>query len=73
QERFHHLPLFLPNPKHQHSQLITPPQPVQLIKHTKHPKANLQFPTQLITSEHATLPPLLPPSPPPSTALHIMF
>ncbi|WP_186306645.1 malate:quinone oxidoreductase, partial [Staphylococcus epidermidis] len=58
QQPINHFPLFLPQPKHQHSQLITPPQPLQLIKHTHNSKPQLQFPTQLITSQHTSLPAL---------------
>uniref|UniRef100_UPI0016430101 malate:quinone oxidoreductase n=1 Tax=Staphylococcus aureus TaxID=1280 RepID=UPI0016430101 len=52
---------------------VTPAQPLQVINDIDHSKPNLQFPTQLITSHHPTLPPLLPPSPRPSTPLHIIF
>ncbi|WP_186306295.1 malate:quinone oxidoreductase, partial [Staphylococcus epidermidis] len=72
QPSINYLTTFIPHPKHQHSQLYTPPKPLQLIKHTQHnPKPFIQFPTQLLNSQHHSLIPLLPQSPPPSTSLSL--
>ncbi|WP_398574762.1 malate:quinone oxidoreductase, partial [Staphylococcus epidermidis] len=69
-----YLTTFIPHPKHQHSQLYTPPKPLQLIKHTQqHPKPFLLFPTQLLNSHHNSIIPLLPQSPPPSTSLSLLL
>ncbi|WP_186298962.1 malate:quinone oxidoreductase, partial [Staphylococcus epidermidis] len=46
--------------------------PVQLIKDTEHnAKPFIQFPTELVNSQHHSLIPLLPQSPPPSTSLSL--
>ncbi|WP_398574777.1 malate:quinone oxidoreductase, partial [Staphylococcus epidermidis] len=59
-----HLPTFYPQPPHQHSQLYTPPKPLQLIKHTKdNHKPFIQFPTQLLNSQHHSIITLLHKSP----------
>ncbi|MEJ7329123.1 malate:quinone oxidoreductase, partial [Staphylococcus epidermidis] len=52
---------------------ITAGQRVQVIKDTKDAKGNLQFGTEVITSEDGTLAALLGASPGASTAVDIMF
>ncbi|WP_186310062.1 malate:quinone oxidoreductase, partial [Staphylococcus saprophyticus] len=56
----------------QDCQLYNAPKPVQVIKHTpQNAKPFIQFPTQLLNSQHHTLIPLLAQSPRPSTSLSL--
>ncbi|WP_186306775.1 malate:quinone oxidoreductase, partial [Staphylococcus argensis] len=63
---------FIPHPKDQHSHLHIPGKPLQLIKHTKQERPPfIQFPTQLLNSQHHSLIPLFRQSPPPSTSVSL--
>ncbi|WP_186311316.1 malate:quinone oxidoreductase, partial [Staphylococcus haemolyticus] len=67
-----HSRTFYPQAADEDWESYTPAKPVQLIKHTqKQPKPFIQFPTQLLNSQHHSLIPLLPQSPPPSTSLSL--
>ncbi|MEK4860879.1 malate dehydrogenase (quinone) [Staphylococcus sp. FSL W8-0774] len=73
EERIDDLRVFLPNAKDEDWEVITAGQRVQVIKDTKDSKGNLQFGTEVITSEDGTLAALLGASPGASTAVDIMF
>ncbi|MGD3155215.1 malate dehydrogenase (quinone) [Staphylococcus warneri] len=73
EERVDDLRVFLPNAKDEDWEVITAGQRVQVIKDTKDAKGNLQFGTEVITSEDGTLAALLGASPGASTAVDIMF
>lgn len=73
EERVDDLRIFLPNAKDEDWEVITAGQRVQVIKDTKDAKGNLQFGTEVITSEDGTLAALLGASPGASTAVDIMF
>ncbi|VED26437.1 malate dehydrogenase (quinone) [Staphylococcus warneri] len=73
EERVDNLRVFLPNAKDEDWEVITAGQRVQVIKDTKDAKGNLQFGTEVITSEDGTLAALLGASPGASTAVDIMF
>lgn len=73
EERIDDLRVFLPNVKDEDWEVITAGQRVQVIKDTKDSKGNLQFGTEVITSEDGTLAALLGASPGASTAVDIMF
>lgn len=73
EERVEDLRVFLPNAKDEDWEVITAGQRVQVIKDTKDAKGNLQFGTEVITSEDGTLAALLGASPGASTAVDIMF
>ena len=73
EERVDDLRVFLPNAKDEDWEVITAGQRVQAIKDTKDAKGNLQFGTEVITSEDGTLAALLGASPGASTAVDIMF
>ena len=73
EERIDDLRVFLPNAKDEDWEVITAGQRVQVIKDTKDSKGNLQFGTEVITSEDGTLAALLGASPGASTAVDIIF
>ena len=73
EEKVDDLRVFLPNAKDEDWEVITAGQRVQVIKDTKDAKGNLQFGTEVITSEDGTLAALLGASPGASTAVDIMF
>ena len=73
EERIDDLRVFLPNAKDEDWEVITAGQRIQVIKDTKDSKGNLQFGTEVITSEDGTLAALLGASPGASTAVDIMF
>ncbi|MFL1629947.1 malate:quinone oxidoreductase [Staphylococcus capitis] len=67
------LRVFFPEAKDEDWEVITAGQRVQVIKDTDKSKGNLQFGTEVITSEDGTLAALLGASPGASTAVDIMF
>ncbi|HDK7760710.1 TPA: malate dehydrogenase (quinone) [Staphylococcus aureus] len=72
-ERMDDLRVFFPNAKNEDWEVITAGQRVQVIKDTEDSKGNLQFGTEVITSDDGTLAALLGASPGASTAVDIMF
>ncbi|MBO1198678.1 malate dehydrogenase (quinone) [Staphylococcus simiae] len=72
-ERMDDLRVFFPNARNEDWEVITAGQRVQVIKDTEDAKGNLQFGTEVITSEDGTLAALLGASPGASTAVDIMF
>lgn len=73
EERIDDLRVFFPEAKDEDWEVITAGQRVQVIKDTDKSKGNLQFGTEVITSEDGTLAALLGASPGASTAVDIMF
>ena len=73
EERVDDLRVFFPEAKDEDWEVITAGQRVQVIKDTDKSKGNLQFGTEVITSEDGTLAALLGASPGASTAVDIMF
>ncbi|MBX5319402.1 malate:quinone oxidoreductase [Staphylococcus caprae] len=73
EERVDDLRVFLPEAKDEDWEVITAGQRVQVIKDTDKSKGNLQFGTEVITSEDGTLAALLGASPGASTSVDIMF
>lgn len=73
EERIDDLRVFFPEAKDEDWEVITAGQRVQVIKDTDKSKGNLQFGTEVITSEDVTLAALLGASPGASTAVDIMF
>ena len=73
EERIDDLSVFFPEAKDEDWEVITAGQRVQVIKDTDKSKGNLQFGTEVITSEDGTLAALLGASPGASTAVDIMF
>lgn len=73
EERVDDLRVFFPEAKDEDWEVITAGQRVQVIKDTDKFKGNLQFGTEVITSEDSTLAALLGASPGASTAVDIMF
>lgn len=73
EERIDDLRVFFPEAKDEYWEVITAGQRVQVIKDTDKSKGNLQFGTEVITSEDGTLAALLGASPGASTAVDIMF
>lgn len=73
EERVDDLRVFFPEAKDEDWEVITAGQRVQVIKDTDKSKGNLQFGTEIITSEDGTLAALLGASPGASTAVDIMF
>lgn len=73
EERVYDLRVFFPEAKDEDWEVITAGQRVQVIKDTDKSKGNLQFGTEVITSEDGTLAALLGASPGASTAVDIMF
>ncbi len=65
--------VFLPEAKDEDWEVITAGQRVQVIKDTDKSKGQLQFGTEVITSEDGSLAALLGASPGASTAVGIMF
>ena len=72
-ERMDDLRVFFPNAKNEDWEVIKAGQRVQVIKDTEEAKGNLQFGTEVITSDDGTLAALLGASPGASTAVDIMF
>jgi len=72
-ERMDDLRVFFPNAKNEDWEVIKAGQRVQVIKDTEDAKGNLQFGTEVITSDDGTLAALLGASPGASTAVDIMF
>ncbi|BAW90061.1 probable malate:quinone oxidoreductase 1 [Staphylococcus capitis] len=72
EERVDDLRVFFPEAKDEDWEVITAGQRVQVIKDTDKSKGNLQFGTEVITSEDGTLAALLGASPGASTAVDIM-
>ncbi len=73
-ERMDDLRVFFPNAKNEDWEVITAGQRVQVIKDTEDSKGNLQFGTEVITSDDGKLPALLGVLPGASqTAVDIMF
>ena len=73
EERINDLRVFLPEAKDEDWEVITAGQRVQVIKDTDKSKGQLQFGTEVITSEDGSLAALLGASPGASTAVDIMF
>ena len=73
EEHIDDLRVFFPEAKDEDWEVITAGQRVQVIKDTDKSKGNLQFGTEVITSEDGTLAALLGASPGASTAVDIMF
>lgn len=73
EERMEDLRQFMPNAKSEDWHVIVAGQRVQVIKDTKDSKGNLQFGTELVTSEDGSLSALLGASPGASTAVDIML
>ncbi|MCT2013904.1 malate:quinone oxidoreductase [Staphylococcus capitis] len=73
EERVDDLRVFFPEAKDEDWEVITAGQRVQVIKDTDKSKGNLQFGTEVITSEDGSLAALLGASPGASTAVDIMF
>ena len=73
EERIDDLRVFFPEAKDEDWEVIIAGQRVQVIKDTEQSKGNLQFGTEVITSEDGTLAALLGVSPGASTAVDIMF
>lgn len=73
EERIDDLRVFFSEAKDEDWEVITAGQRVQVIKDTDKSKGNLQFGTEVITSEDGTLAALLGASPGASTAVDIMF
>lgn len=73
EERVDDLRVFFPEAKDEDWEVIIAGQRVQVIKDTDKSKGNLQFGTEVITSEDGTLAALLGASPGASTAVDIMF
>ena len=73
EERIDDLRVFLPEAKDEDWEVITAGQRVQVIKDTDKSKGQLQFGTEVITSEDGSLAALLGASPGASTAVDIMF
>ncbi|MDU0966722.1 MAG: malate dehydrogenase (quinone) [Staphylococcus lugdunensis] len=71
--RMNDLRVFVPNAQDEDWEVITAGQRVQVIKDTEQSKGNLQFGTEVITSDDGTLAALLGASPGASTAVDIMF
>ncbi|MGW9855906.1 malate dehydrogenase (quinone) [Staphylococcus hominis] len=73
EDRMNDLRIFLPNAKNEDWEVIIAGQRVQVIKDTEDSKGNLQFGTEVITSDDGSLAALLGASPGASTAVDIML
>lgn len=73
EERMEDLRQFMPSAKSEDWDVVVAGQRVQVIKDTKDGKGNLQFGTELVTSQDGTLSALLGASPGASTAVDIML
>ncbi|WP_141709871.1 malate:quinone oxidoreductase, partial [Staphylococcus aureus] len=72
-DRMNDLRIFLPNARDEDWEVVIAGQRVQVIKDTEDSKGNLQFGTEVITSDDGSLAALLGASPGASTAVHIML
>ena len=73
EDRMNDLRVFVPNAKDEDWEVIVAGQRVQVIKDTEDSKGNLQFGTEVITSDDGSLAALLGASPGASTAVDIML
>ncbi|WP_145471587.1 malate dehydrogenase (quinone) [Staphylococcus pettenkoferi] len=73
EERMNDLRQFVPNAKSEDWEVVVAGQRVQVIKDTEDSKGNLQFGTEVVTSDDGTLSALLGASPGASTAVDIML
>ena len=72
-DRMNDLRIFLPNARDEDWEVVIAGQRVQVIKDTEDSKGNLQFGTEVITSDDGSLAALLGASPGASTAVDIML
>ena len=72
-DRMNDLRIFLPNARDEDWEVVIAGQRVQVIKDTEDSKGNLQFGTEVITSDDGSLAALLGASPGASTSVDIMF